>query len=121
MDDFRSAKFLLLEAIARLELAARPRTPPPSPPRSWNPDDGSPTFEVSYRESARSRSPSPMVAPVARTPPPIHQMVRRRRGFCEAYPSPLARLPPIVNHSVVRTGEPNPKYERVGEFLVLRK
>ena len=83
---------------------------------------------------ARSRSPSPMVqsmvcaspqdaAPVIESPkartPPVH-FWRRRRGFREAYASPLARLPPIVTHCVVRSGAPNPKYERVGDFLVLR-
>ena len=134
--DFQSAKFMLLEAVARLELAARPRTPPPPPPQPWNADDGSPPFEVEYRSCARSRSPSPFVtrasvrgspegdalaviaSPKATTPP--MQIVRRRRGFREAYVSPLARLPPIVNHCIVRSGEPNPKYERVGPFLVLR-
>ena len=45
----------------------------------------------------------------------------RRWAFYEAYPSPLARLPPVVNVPVVRTGAPNLKYERVGEHLVLRQ
>ena len=134
MSDFENAKFLLLEAVARLELAARPRTPPPPPPQPWDPNDGSPSFDVTYRSCARSRSPSPMVqsmvcaspqdaAPVIESPkartPPVH-FWRRRRGFREAYASPLARLPPIVTHCVVRSGALNPKYERVGEFLVVR-
>ena len=135
MNDFEVAKFQLLEAVAKLELIARPRTPPPPPPQAWNPDDGSPTFDVTFRSCARSRSPSPMVtrlgcaspegvavvigSPTVRTPP-MH-VVRRRRGFREAYASPLAQLPPIVNHCVVRTGALNPKYERVGEYLVLRQ
>ena len=128
----------LLEAVSRFQLAVRrPWTPPPPSPRAWDPDDGSPPFEVSFRSMARSRSPSPVgpepsvcapadaEATVLRTPQRWALcggegvIVRRRRGYREAYPSPVSRPPPIVV-APVRTGAPNPKYERVGEYLILR-
>ena len=81
------------------------------------------------------RTSATVDSPSVRTPPvnevktdssssaqsPISNGVRRRRGFYEAYPSPLTRLKPIVSHTVLRTGIPNPKYERVGDVLVLRR
>ena len=134
MIHLQNAKIELLEAVAKLELAMRLLEPPPSPQQCF--DGRSPTFDVPFRSLARSRSPSPngpvalvgspqynveqVVSPGIRTP--LVHRVRRRRGFYEAYPSPLARLPPVVvNVPVVRTGNPNPKYERVGDYLVLRQ
>ena len=138
MIHLQNAKIELLEAVAKLELAMRLLEPPPSPQQCF--DGRSPTFDVPFRSLARSRSPSPtghvalvgsmemspqnnveqVVSPGIRTP--LVHRVRRRRGFYEAYPSPLARLPPVVvNVPVVRTGAPNPKYERVGDYLVLRQ
>ena len=144
------ARWELLEAVARFAIASRPWTPPPPSPQPWDDDGASPTFDVPFRSLARSRSPSPVPtvysvmsvrtsatvdSPSVRTPPvnevktdssssaqsPISNGVRRRRGFYEAYPSPLTRLKPIVSHTVLRTGIPNPKYERVGDVLVLRR
>ena len=128
------ARWELLEAVARFAIASRPWTPPPPSPQPWDDDGASPTFNVTYRSLARSRSPSPVptvysvmsvrTSATVDSPSvctPIWNGVRRRRGFYEAYPSPLARLKPIVSHTVVRTGIPNPKYERVGDVLVLRR
>ena len=140
--NFESVASDLLEAVTKFHLAVRPWTPPPPSPRAWNPDDGSPTWSVVYRSGARSRSPSGArsSSPAVPAPPmcataevgavtaegsPVrylfnHHIWRSRRGFREACPSPLTRLPPVAKR-VARTGVPNPKYERVGDHLFLRQ
>ncbi len=129
------ARLEVLEAFSKFELASRPWTPPPPPPQPWG-EDSSPTFDVPFRSPARSRSPktrspSPVATVVSvsyddsdlppgsrYTPAREGHVWRRHRGFREAYPSPLSKMPPIVR-PVPRTGKPNPMYERVGGYLLL--